>query len=1471
MVRILNRLVASSLKGVRMRRTLLLGLLLPSLALANPVQTFSQGTLIIPMQSSFQSKCGTAGAYGLIWKLLYENRPGGLFTGSPVTIYWVVNDAKTSPNRCVPTNKHASPTASGLAAGVSGWDTGPWNDGCDFSIPNGTGAENTATMPVVQVSYTTLPPASPAPFIYPTTNTITEFDTAATARPSYNTAAATSGKGQRPANGQLNNTGTCVGTPCGTARFTKIQYEGGAFIIDASDARRVIEAMTNGTAPYAHLNYHTSSSTTCPFGDATMVYMHQATQSFDAPVYKRMTNTPPKIALLDYGGGASVGVLTPYLNNAGLNASINGVAMGGTPLVSAGVYTGTYGILYDRLRGIDDLVSTATYPQGFLNSKLPGGKARYKVFWTPHWVVSSANLLSGAATAAQRVDALNNLAYFTNQKGNGLMAECASIDSYEGSVDSTASESPQVRFMYNNSADATRGITHNNLSVTRSGRNCTDPDYLALGSPRPICTRYMEPADPFSQIGDFTAAYTGGGHVTDYRPAPSTGARNVGVKRLGTSWVNWSSGSDDSGDNGWDFYTLTQKDNDPEKATVIYIAGHNISGDVGGTRIILNTLLNLGADPIPSDRNYTQSVGFIDATNGNLPTLFTSIYATITGTLLSGSTSFTTGSEKNWMWPFTKGNLRARSADTGLVAGVNELTDAVIWNADGEMPLPDNRNLFTYFGGTAKLTSGAKNAVAQSGWIPERIEHTRINSNYGSSPNPNCVDVQRYGDYLDKVGGNNTGGLIAGSDGICDLQQALMWSNFTFDVGGGGSKSMPPGHLMQLGNDVPVLKSFVQLIRGFCYAESAPNTPIMTPTDAECVATGSVGDNKAHLGGAVRSSAAIVPPSTRVKDATAAARPTVAYIGTWDGQLHAIYVGGGANYAGTLDSFSYFPGTSDAVCSAPATCTSPFKTNWATSFAGGATPNRGTELWSFLPASQLPHVRGNNARVDSTPVVQDVFIDTDGSGIRKWHTVLVVSIGGSGREIFAMDVSNPLKPVLLWDVVGSNAQVGSFPDFAAVARNDYTVTGEARPLEWDNSKADFILPPLPDQPGGRTQGYAYDYSELGGSRTVSIGQMREGLEPTYGVFVSSSASGYGAASADALGRAMTKGLQVFAIDVATGQKLWQWSQPYVVQDNSTTRGETAANRIGYRLADNSVPSPVTVRSGADGASTLYVGDMEGRIWELDAATGVNLNAFRDTGSCAAGTTKCNFAAFDTHPAVWDQPQPVTSNLAIAKLPGTVTGALAPYINQDIMVLGTAGTDWVPNGVAGKIHTLLLEQRKDARDATAVTLSTSNARSSSWGNVANEFGGVLQEPPDNQTAALDLTGSYRVYGNISITGQVAYAPLVDGQGGDPMSLAKTLGGKTLELNLGAVPANQAAAELANFNLANFGGVAVFSIDRGGGNLQTLVLSDQVSKTSKLAPPAGPPAADPRSRNTALSTNRSLPYRIYNVVRRFFSQQ
>ncbi len=1364
-------------------------------AWANPPQTFSQGSLIIPMQANYQTACGTVGGYGLVWSILYENRTGGAFDGQPVTVYWTINGSKTSPNRCTPSNRHALPPAPNNGT----WNDPAWNDGCDVTITN------TTAPPVVPVDYSIVVPVSG---MYPAGAITNYTTTTAVARPAF--AAVTMD--------------AAVTAP----KFETIQYQGAPFVIDGPDAVRVLTAMKTNPR---FTKYITAGACGGIGGGQTNWYinMHQATVQFDAPVYKRINKVPPKVALLDLGGGVATGILDQYLTSAGLN------------FAGAGGTKATPGIIYDALHAVDDLISTGADPKGYLNSKV-AGKSRYKVFWTPHWVASSSKVGAGGATAAQITNALENIAYFTDQQGNGLMAECASLESYEGSYESgsvkLANYTPLTRFMFTNDIDI------NGLSVNNSawnGRNCTDPDYGALAAPRPACTRYLVPEDPFSQVGDFAFTSTGG-HVHHFRHyLPNASLRRNYVARIATSWVNFDkndpNNGDATGDKGWDFFTLTQKDGDAQKATVVYIAGHKFVDQVAGTRVILNTLLNLGADPIPSDRSVAAPTGYVDPNQGGKAIAFSSIFQVLEGTLLPGTQVLAWGTAKNWRFPSVRGDVRAHDAETGLAAGENTLTEAQIFSADGQMPLPASRNVFTYFGGYVEenpvLSGGRKvrNDVLQHGWVPERIEHTRINADFGTVPNPNCTDVLKYYKYkakgkdgTGKIINQDKGGLTRGSDGICDLQQALQLTPVNFDAAFG----IPASDVAQLEADVPEAQQFVQMVRGFCYFRDAANNRVMEPTDAQCASYDVVSDNRAHLGGAVRSSVAVVPPSSNIADAANNRRPTVAYVGTWDGQLHALYVSGGANYTGPATPRSYI--NPDA--------TSTFKKSWAADFAAGTLPNAGTELWAYLPSTQLPWLKSNSARVDSSPVVQDVFIDLYGTGVRQWYTVLVASIGATGSQLFAMDVTNPLKPVLLWDITGSNHQVSNFPKFASTIIPDPDLKGTAAPLVWENVKAEFNYPP--DLDPGRTTTGAFDLTELGGSRGLSVGQLREGLLPTYTVFVASNAS-----------QAVTgpgKGLIVYALDVATGQKLWQWQHEY---------------KIGARNADNTVPPVASVRYGNDGASSLLVGDFEGRLWELDARSGANVHLVRDGASCSP---VCKYPAFDAVGPTDTPQQPISSNIGVAKLPSAPVGPLASLGDEMVALFGTAGADWVPTTVGGKVHIVLLtDRRKKPVVGGGKHLDGSPWTEADARDSARDWG-IFQEPAG---LPLALTAPDRVYGNVTISGQVAFVPVAGGVVGTPESISRNIAGKTLLLDLGALPANATAAALANHSLANFGGVTVLHVPSGAGS-KDIVIGAEVSKLTKYVElNAG--ASGRTSANSDLSPNQSLPYRLLNAARRFLSQQ
>ncbi len=124
-------------------------------------------------------------------------------------------------------------------------------------------------------------------------------------------------------------------------------------------------------------------------------------------------------------------------------------------------------------------------------------------------------------------------------------------------------------------------------------------------------------------------------------------------------------------------------------------------------------------------------------------------------------------------------------------------------------------------------------------------------------------------------------------------------------------------------------------------------------------------------------------------------RPTVVYVGTNDGVLHAF--------------------AAEAI-------TTP----------AGRAITAGEELWGFVPPSVVPRLRasmaGRQELLDGTPVVRDVFfrrvpgdaVTANAANAGSYRTVLVMGQRGGGSAYFALDVTDPLNPTFLWQFTSQN-------------------------------------------------------------------------------------------------------------------------------------------------------------------------------------------------------------------------------------------------------------------------------------------------------------------------------------------------------------------------------------------------------------------------------------------------------------------
>lgn len=100
--------------------------------------------------------------------------------------------------------------------------------------------------------------------------------------------------------------------------------------------------------------------------------------------------------------------------------------------------------------------------------------------------------------------------------------------------------------------------------------------------------------------------------------------------------------------------------------------------------------------------------------------------------------------------------------------------------------------------------------------------------------------------------------------------------------------------------------------------------------------------------------------------------------------------------------------------------------------------NTGDELWAFIPTPAIDNLAnladkeyGANFHtnfVNGSPEVADVCISGCSGNSAVWRTILVSGLNGGGRGYFAIDVTSPEAPVLLWEfnaqVPGVNSNLG---------------------------------------------------------------------------------------------------------------------------------------------------------------------------------------------------------------------------------------------------------------------------------------------------------------------------------------------------------------------------------------------------------------------------------------------------------------
>jgi Tfp pilus tip-associated adhesin PilY1 len=206
----------------------------------------------------------------------------------------------------------------------------------------------------------------------------------------------------------------------------------------------------------------------------------------------------------------------------------------------------------------------------------------------------------------------------------------------------------------------------------------------------------------------------------------------------------------------------------------------------------------------------------------------------------------------------------------------------------------------------------------------------------------------------------------------------------------------------------------------------------------------------------------------------------------------------------------------------------------------------GREEWGYVPGSLLTRLSrmasAHTYYVDSSPKVSDVWFyqssDDRTKSADEWRTVLVCGLRKGGKGYFALDITDTLAPVFLWE----------FP------RPEDTTTAAKLGQSWSEPAIGRVKIEIGNNLVERWVAFlggGFDENEQGGEANV--------------------------------GRAF------FVLDIKTGEIIWEYSY---------TKNEGENDRMRHSLA----APPKAVDLNFDGyTDRVYVGDLGGQMWVFDVS------------------------------------------------------------------------------------------------------------------------------------------------------------------------------------------------------------------------------------------------------------------------------
>ena len=977
----------------------------------------------------------------------------------------------------------------------------------------------------------------------------------------------------------------------------KISYRGSLFIVDRQDLPDGVEDEV-----YALINDVNWSG----------VNVHVAQVPFAAPVHRELRGTPPKIALMNDGEDKTKGnaaILESYLRLAGIcNDSYEVV----TPNEIAGYAAGDTGTKIEPILKARD----------------------YDFLWAPHW--DATKNYDGSGDFADQDKVVEEIQKYL-KTGKGLLAECASIETFE--------HHSKGHFL------SDKGFGHNGVDVKNG----------------PINVLYANVDLPYSQIGDAPAGFgPEGGHLHNWRPyqdgdpynlddlpdvSHGNSVYNSTVKRftVDDSTTGGTVGEVDDAD--WDYFVGGYAYGNTDYGYVVYLGGHKYAecsdalapAPVSGTDPVL---------PVDPENNvhdlkleFTQEVYDADFT---LKASYSHSFSGTTETVETAAIPFAsdnlTAKVGGWDPITLTGDPLQIDFTAATIDDKGKKFENIVLRNTVSVPLEISRITLAWTDGKADLK------------IKKLVDEK--------------TDVKHYDDK-------------AGSASVFTLD--LNSGEFVIDGipaasgGGGGSGPSPTlgptGCTDNAGCEYKNLAGVRYVLNtlfnikyeqiSYEYVRSAPIVVHPWLYQGSFEHPSYTGHFRRFNVEAETQKADWDTVDKGIKDAKEGnSDGRLVYTAAYDNQsgewakidfdaanvsqlTAALNVDPGADEIKVIerlrgrrwsDERAKYENLSDDKMLGGIMHSAPVIVRAGDSRVGGSRKETayvgdiygmlhaintqdGKELWAHIPSNLLgklkndrtdPNADADFAAVDGSPTARDIYWDHDGDGDSEWRTILVCAQGFGGTSVFALDVTDPADWQVLWE-----------------ATDDPNIGGVA--------------------PGGG-MGYAYRAA----LDKVKVPVLDANGDPTYDLY------GYPVYQVKWMVYVATSfvdfaedhgGINVFAFDLATGTEQWTFSSTY-------------ADSV------NDIPGAVTTYDidGDSPADRIYVGDMNGRMWEL---------ALTDDpgGKWTAGES--------VHTAEYTDPDdPLATLTAAIPLfnagfgnPISVSPAITNRNGHVLLVFGTGGTDW----------------------------------------------------------------------------------------------------------------------------------------------------------------------------------------------------